>query len=301
MSTINEVYNLTKYRANKNGYNGNISPNDFNLLFPRAEIKYYNSLYDLYYKTQRISDALSKFMSDPVAITGMPTSGATAGQYTIPSDLFHVDSLTHTESSIQYPIMRVEKDRLANHLSSAIEPPTVKYPIYTEYKTFLQFYPLTLATATLVYLKAPTTSYWGYTLNGITTLNTLVNGTLYTTGTYTGVTLTGGTGTGAKATIVVSGGGVTSVTVTTAGNGYVVGDVLSASAVNIGGTGSGFSIVVSQVSGRNPVYNPVTSVQPQWSDLDIDNIIYLLLQDISINMRDGMLQQFAQVETQQSK
>ena len=111
----------------------------------------------------------------------------------------------------------------------------------------------------------------------------------------------GGTGTGAKATIVVSGGGVTSVTVTTAGNGYVVGDVLSSSAVNIGGTGSGFSIVVSQVSGRNPVYNPVTSVQPQWSDLDIDNIIYLLLQDISINMRDGMLQQFAQVETQQSK
>jgi hypothetical protein len=300
MATIDQVYRLTKFRANKSGFLGNISPSDFNLLFPRAEIKYYNSLYDLYYRTQRISDALSEFLSDPIAIT-LTTSGASAGQYTIPSDLYHVDSLTHTVSSVQYPVMRVEKDRLANHLSSAVEPPTAKFPIYTQFKTIIQFYPLSLGSATLVYLKAPTTSVWGYTLNGITALNTLVNGTLYTTGTYTNVTLTGGTGTGATATIVVSGGGVTSVTITTAGNGYVVGDVLSASAANIGGTGSGFSIVVSQVSGSRPVYNPATSTQPQWSDIDIDNIIYLLLQDIGINMRDGMLQQFAQIETKEAK
>lgn len=300
MATIDEVYQLVRYRANKNGYNGTISPSDFNLLFPRAEIKYYNSLYDLYYKTQRISDALSRFMSDPTAIS-MTTSGNLAGQYTIPNDLFHVDSLTHTVSGVQYPVVRVEKDRLANHLSSTVEPPTAKFPIYTEYKTYLQFYPLDLATATLVYLKAPTTSVWGYTLDGITAYNTLVNGTLYTTGTYANVTLTGGTGTGAKATITVLGGGVTNVVITTAGNGYVVGDILSASSANIGGTGSGFSITVSQVSGSRPVYNPVTSVQPVWSDLDIDNIIYLLLQDIGLNMRDNFTSQFAQIQTKEAK
>lgn len=88
-----------------------------------------------------------------------------------------------------------------------------------------------------------------FTFTGlILTLNTLVGGTLYTNGTYTNVTLTGGSGSGAKATIVVSGGSVTSVTITKAGNGYVVGDTLSATAASIGGTGSGFSIKVATIN-----------------------------------------------------
>lgn len=300
MANINDIYQLIQYRANKSGFLGNISPNDFNLIFPRAEIKYFNSLYAQYYKTQRISDALSRFFSDPISIT-LTTSGVNAGKYTFPSDLFHVDAITHVVGTEQYPVVRVEKDRLANHLSSKIEAPTTTFPIYSEYKTYLQFYPLNLATAVMVYLKAPTTSVWGYTLNGITAFSTLVAGSLYTNGTYTNIPLTGGTGTGARATIVVSSNQVTSVTITTAGNGYVVGNVLSANAANIGGTGSGFAFTVTQVSGNRPIYNPLTSVQPEWNETDLDNIIYLALQDISMNMRDGMLQQFAQVETQQAK
>jgi hypothetical protein len=81
----------------------------------------------------------------------------------------------------------------------------------------------------------------------VLTLGTVAGGTLYTNGTYTNVTLTGGTGAGAKATIVVSGGSVTTVTVTDAGDYYLVGDVLSATAASIGGTGSGFSVPVATV------------------------------------------------------
>jgi hypothetical protein len=217
MANINEIYKLIQYRANKSGFLGNISPNDFNLIFPRAEIKYYNSLYAQYYKTQRISDALSRFFSDPIDLT-LPTTGSTAGKYTFPNDLFHVDAITRVVGTEQYPIVRVEKDRLANHLSSKIEAPTSTFPIYTEYKTYLQFYPTNLTSAVLVYLKAPTTSVWAYTL----------------------------------------------------------------------------------VSGR-PVYNATLSVQPEWNQTDLDNIIYLALQDIAMNMRDGMLQQFGQLETQQAK
>lgn len=87
-----------------------------------------------------------------------------------------------------------------------------------------------------------------FTFTGLVlTLNTLVGGTLYTNGTYTNVTLTGGSGSGAKATVVVSGGSVTTVTLTTPGNGYVVGNTLSATAASIGGTGSGFSIKVATI------------------------------------------------------
>ena len=88
-----------------------------------------------------------------------------------------------------------------------------------------------------------------FTFTGLVlTLNTLVGGTLYTDGTYTNVTLTGGTGSGAKATVVVAGNTVTTVTLTTAGNQYTVGDTLSATAASIGGTGSGFSINVATIN-----------------------------------------------------
>jgi hypothetical protein len=82
----------------------------------------------------------------------------------------------------------------------------------------------------------------------ILTTSTLVGGSLYTNGTYTGVALTGGSGFSALATITVAGAVVTVVTITTQGNGYIVGDILSAAAASIGGTGSGFSITVATVN-----------------------------------------------------
>lgn len=92
----------------------------------------------------------------------------------------------------------------------------------------------------------------GTKVNGITSSNikalyTLVGGSAYTDGTYTNVTLTGGSGTGARATVVVSGGAVTSVTITARGAAYVVDNTLSAAAASIGGTGSGFSIKVQTI------------------------------------------------------
>jgi len=91
-----------------------------------------------------------------------------------------------------------------------------------------------------------------YNMNGgpVLTTGTLVGGSLYTNGTYSAVTLTGGSGTGVKATIVVSGAVVSSVTITTAGNGYVVGDTLTCANTSIGGTGSGWSCKVATVDSK---------------------------------------------------
>lgn len=91
--------------------------------------------------------------------------------------------------------------------------------------------------------------YDGNTQGALQLLTGLVGGAGYVNATYNNVPLTGGTGAGAQATVVVAGGAVTTVTVTAAGSGYLVGDVLSASNANLGGAGAGFTDTVQQVGG----------------------------------------------------
>jgi hypothetical protein len=97
-------------------------------------------------------------------------------------------------------------------------------------------------TVEMHYFYYPPTTVQGQ----ITTVGSLTGGSLYTNGVYQNVSLTGGSGANATADIVISGGAVTSCTITFGGNFYVVGDILSCS--SLGSTGSGFSVTVSAVS-----------------------------------------------------
>jgi hypothetical protein len=96
--------------------------------------------------------------------------------------------------------------------------------------------------------------YGGSALGGLLTVSVTTPGSGYVDGTYTNVPLTGAVyGVGAEATIVVSGGAVTSVTVTTPGTNYQSNpfnpgnppsDILSANNADLGGSGSGFTATV---------------------------------------------------------
>lgn len=94
-----------------------------------------------------------------------------------------------------------------------------------------------------------------HSVGAILALGAITGGSSYTNGTYTGVPLTTtGRGVGATATIIVSGGSVTTVTITAlsgTGANFVVGDSLSAAAANIGGTGSGFTVPVATITPYN--------------------------------------------------
>ena len=112
----------------------------------------------------------------------------------------------------------------------------------------------------------------GINLNGAIGGGTLAGGSAnYTDGSYTNVPLTGGTGTLAEATIIVSGGIVTSLTITASGINYMVGDVLSASTTIIGPAGTGFSWTVTSVvnAGSGFAYTVDTVGSSAFDQLDI--------------------------------
>lgn len=298
---VNTIFQRLKYRASKSGYVGAISSNDFNLIFPSAELKYYLKEFGnqndyrygdpvpriSYPTTLKVSTSLAKFSSPPT-----PVTIDSNGQFVKPNDLFFIDSLSHvvTGGTVPTPITRVEKQNLADNLYSYFQPPTEIFPIYVEYATYIQFYPLNLATGSLIYLKAPTQTKWAYTLNGtIGTTNTLVPGSGYTDGIYPNVNFTGGVGNGASGTVTVVGGIATNVQVTSGGFTYKVGDTLTGTF----GGGTGFSFNVAAIVNAREVYDPVNSVDPLWSDFDVDEIIYLALTDIGAFLRDTETEQFA--------
>jgi hypothetical protein len=111
-----------------------------------------------------------------------------------------------------------------------------------------------------------------FSSGNIVEFGTIVPGADYTDGTYPVVALTGGTGTGATADITISSGKVATVTLVAQGQNYTDGDILSALASDLGGTGSGFSVVASLKVPFPAVGNEFTSSWPwygftiQWND-----------------------------------
>lgn len=122
-------------------------------------------------------------------------------------------AISSTETEME--VTRVEQDRLATNLASYYDRPTADFAIYTQFRDYIQFYPMNLYTANIVYLKKPQDMVWGYTLNG---------------------------------------------------------QIL--------------------------VYSEALSTQPEWSDTDMNEIMYLALSYIGVNLKDPDVTQFANIKTQ---
>lgn len=170
---IDEVHKYIDFIIKKTNAGGYISPTEKDMVLNRAQIQYFNKLYGnqndyrydrpvpkiSYAVTEKISNSLSVFISDPVVLTVN-----SSGRASIPFDLFQTVAITKTINGIENEITRVEQDRVANNLTSYYDAPDTNFPIYTQLKTEFQFYPKNLASANLVYLRQPQNMVWGYNI-----------------------------------------------------------------------------------------------------------------------------------------
>jgi hypothetical protein len=170
-----------------------------------------------------------------------------------PSDFLSVYSLAVIDADGNYNYL-LNKD--VNFIRAAYPKPTsTGYPQY-----YGLFGSQSSTPNELAFIVGPTPDasyqaelhYFYYPISivqGIATTLTITNaGTGYTNGTYENVALSGGSGTGLLATVIVSGGIISSVAIINGGSLYVVNDVLSTSATVIGNTGAGFTVTVTAIN-----------------------------------------------------
>ena len=187
-------------------------------------------------------------------VTGITTGG---NQYlSCPSDFLSVFSMAVIDGSGNYEYL-LNKD--VNFIRAAYPNPNEEgLPKY--YALFGPTVASSVISDELSFILGPTPDdnynvelhYYYYPesiiQNPVTLLGAITSGgSGYVNGTYYNVPLTGGTGNGAVATIVVSSGAVTSVSLTNGGSLYTVGDVLSVSF----SAGIGFAVPVTTVGNAN--------------------------------------------------
>ena len=164
---VNDMYRICQFAINK-AQNGYLTPSEFNLIINQAQISYQDYLlgefqqYQYgrpqarinYSQNENIRQRLSPLITEStLAING------TSGEATYPNDYVQADAVrTSTFARVRY----VQQDSLYSYYNSEIDPIATN-PIYLLEPTGLQFYPKTLGTAVLTYVKDAPEIVWAYT------------------------------------------------------------------------------------------------------------------------------------------
>lgn len=170
--TVDFAYRLVQFITSKS-QNGYVTPDEFNLSINQAQTGYLDYLlgqFQQYRDGRPVSrvqfgeNEITRQRLSPVIVnTTLSIDGG--GEAAYPADYQQTDTLlTSANAKIKY----VKQDYLASYLSSRINPVATN-PIYLIENAGFKFYPATLGSAKLSYIKTPPTIVWGYTtdVNGL--------------------------------------------------------------------------------------------------------------------------------------
>jgi hypothetical protein len=165
---INEVYKLVSYLVDK--YQGTyLSPDDFNTVINMAQNQYLSFLTDDTGGPNRnpknpVGMSTSAIVADTLSTFLTETTVSVVSQIaTKPPD--HYKTVAIRTSDEDNAVRFVASDRLSSFIGNAIDSPTTTEPIYYEIGSTYKFYPSTLSSVRLTYIRVPMTLKWAYTGN----------------------------------------------------------------------------------------------------------------------------------------
>lgn len=318
---VNEVYSIMRFIARKNQLES-LSPAEFEYAFNTAQRNYYDFLvgrieqyrYDKpiprigLSMTDNITERLAPFQE----YTNITLSGGGAQK----PDNFN--KLVSMSTPNGYRVYRVEQNRLQERLKDSIDPIDEENAFYTELQNSWLVYPNSITDINLYYLRMPSIVAWAYSLDGNGRPVYSQDGTqLLTTGTGTnwsgtnftlGYTHATGSSTSLETTLYSIPNRKYYITYETTGRtagtcSIIFGDY-SSIIVGNGGVSeifvNGDSITNFRLSpssnfdGTVKVTLKAPSMNPEWKDNDIDELIGRALKVLGVSIKESALINYGQ-------
>lgn len=167
---VNDMYRICQFAVNK-AQNGYLTPSEFNLIVNQAQDSYQDYLLGEFQQYQygrpqaRINYSQNENIRQrlsPLITEATLTINGTTGQALYPADYVQADTVITTAfKRVRY----AQQDTLYSYYNSEIDPIATN-PIYLLEPTGFQFYPVTLGSAILTYVKEAPEIVWAYTTVG---------------------------------------------------------------------------------------------------------------------------------------
>ena len=271
---VDTIYKTVLLILNKE-QRGYITPNEFNKIGTQVQLEIFENYFEDLNQQLRVPENESEYgnrvknVDNDISI--FKTSGAcvpiSLGSNTSsqPVNLHRIGTPTYNDIEIQ----RVQQNDILYVNKSPLTKPTLDYPIYTYENDQLTVYPDTISLGVnTTYIRKPADVRWGFTVGSqgqylfdsnvyVETgliLNTsfldLVTSLTATNGSYNFTLSADGAGSGINAefTVEVSGGVITEIYISGTGSGWVSGDEITITAVEITGLSLPFTITVDQTN-----------------------------------------------------
>jgi hypothetical protein len=163
---VNDMYRICQFAVNK-AQNGYLTPSEFNLTINQAQVSYQDYLLGEFQQYQygrpqaRINYSQNENIRQRLSplITSATLTINGSGEVAYPADYVQADTIITTAFN---RVRFVQQDALYSYYNSQIDPIATN-PIYLLEPTGFQFYPVTLGSAILTYIKDAPEIVWGYT------------------------------------------------------------------------------------------------------------------------------------------
>jgi hypothetical protein len=163
---VNDMYRICQFAVNK-AQNGYLTPAEFNLTINQAQVSYQDYLLGEFQQYQygrpqaRINYSQNENIRQRLSalITSATLTINGSGESAYPADYVQADTIiTSAFNRVRF----VQQDALYSYYNSQIDPIATN-PIYLLEPTGFQFYPVTLGSAILTYIKDAPEIIWAYT------------------------------------------------------------------------------------------------------------------------------------------